>query len=152
MPRTLIDPVPLYVAAALGEIGVVEDMRPSKSLARIAEYHGATRGGEMPDDVPWCSSFLCWCFERAAVVSPRSKSAASWLTWGIGCTPRPYTVALFGRTGGSGYHVALALGLSGPNVYIIGGNQLNAVTIERRATKSVLAWRAPPLHAVPPVA
>lgn len=144
MPRAReLSPVPSYVAAALAEIGVVEDARPSKSLARIEEYHASTRGGEMPDDVPWCSSFLCFCFERAGYLSPRSKSASSWLTWGAPSTPRPYTVAVFARAGGSGYHCALALGLSGLWVYVLGGNQRNAVTIERRAVRDVHAWRAP---------
>jgi uncharacterized protein (TIGR02594 family) len=143
MPRTLIEPIPLYIAAALGELGVVEDARPSKSLARIEEYHAATRGGEMPDDVPWCSSFLCFCFERAGYLSTRSKSAASWLTWGAPSTARRYTVCVFQRAGGSGYHVALALGISGLYLFALGGNQRNAVTIERRLVRDVHAWRAP---------
>jgi uncharacterized protein (TIGR02594 family) len=154
MPRVLIEPVPLYIAAALGEIGVIEDTRPYKSAKRIEEYHAATTGGAMPDDVPWCSSFLCWCMERAGIRSTRSKAAASWLRWGAACAPRPWAVCVFGKlhedARGTG-HVALSLGLTSKYVYVIGGNQQNAVTIAQRATSEVLAWRIlAPVASTPP--
>jgi len=148
-PQNLIPPVPLYVAAALAELGVVEDARPFKSAARIEEYHAATVAGRALDDVPWCSSFLCFCFERAGILSTRSKAASSWLRWGTSCLPKPFAVCCFPKSdpdaGGTG-HVALSLGLSGSTVYVIGGNQSNRVSIMPRLARDVISWRAPDEH------
>lgn len=140
-PRPVI--VPRWVPIALGEIGVVEGRTPS----RIGEYHAVTRGGIAPDAVAWCSSFLCWVFEAAGVQSTRSKAAVSWLGWGEPCPVAEFgSVLVFGKAdrdaAGTG-HVGLCLGVSWTNVYVLGGNQANAVTIAMRRLPDVKAARRP---------
>lgn len=137
--------VPRWVSIALGEIGIVEDVRPGKSHPRIEEYHTYTRGGIALDDVPWCSSFCCFCMENSGITSTKSKTAATWATWGYACLPRAFAVVVFPKTdkdaGGSG-HVAIALGVSGREVYVVGGNQANKVSIAVREKKHAV-WRWP---------
>jgi uncharacterized protein (TIGR02594 family) len=144
--------IPRWLPIALGEIGVLEDTRPGMSNARIEMYHGATAGGPALDDVAWCSSWLCWVFEQARIRSPRSKRAADWQTWGIevpldqlqlyfGCVigfPKSDKDAV-----GSG-HVALDFGLSGNQVFALGGNQDNRIGIDIR-DKRKIAWARYPI-------
>jgi uncharacterized protein (TIGR02594 family) len=138
--------VPRWVAVALREIGVVEDVRPGKSHPRIEAYHAVTRGGASPDDVPWCSSLVCWTMEQAGIPSTRSKAAASWATWGEAVMPRLGAVVLFGKSDpdakGTG-HVGIALGVSGGEVYVLGGNQKNRVSVATRKVRDAVAWRWP---------
>lgn len=138
--------VPPWVAVALHEIGTVEDVRPGKSSPRIERYHAATRGGRAIDDVRWCSSWLCFVMEQAGITSTRSKTASSWLKWGDPSLPRLGAVCVFGKAdkdaGGTG-HVGLCLGVSGDEVYVLGGNQRNRVSVATRRVRDVVAWRWP---------
>lgn len=138
--------VPPWVAIALHEIGVIEDVRPNRSTSRIEAYHAVTRGGASPDDVPWCSSLVCWTMEEAGIASTRSKAAASWLTWGEGIPPRLGAIVVFGKgdrdAKGTG-HVGIALGVSGGEVYVLGGNQKNRVSVATRKVRDAVAWRWP---------
>jgi len=136
--------VPRWIPIALGEIGIVEDTRPGRSLARIEQYHAATRAGLATDDVPWCASFVSWVLEAAGVPSTRSKTAASYAAWGMSC-PWPFgAVVLFPRTDRdavSSGHVAFLLGVVGPDLYVLGGNQSNLVSIAtRKRAGAIVRW------------
>lgn len=144
--------VPAWVRIGLAEIGVVEDIRPGKSLPRIEDYHAVTYAGRTNDDVPWCSSFCCFLFESAGIRSTKSKTAASWANWGYTVPPRQFAVCVFGKVdrdaGGSG-HVGICLGISGKELYLLGGNQNQRVSIATRKLADVKTWRwpYPPLSA-----
>ena len=118
--------------------------------------HASTTMGEQPDSVPWCSSFvnrLCWMLRL-----PRSKSAAarSWLNVGVpvmGPSDDPtvgYDVVILKR--GSGEqpgpevidapgHVGLFAGFEGGKVLVLGGNQSDAVNIQRFDRSLILGMR-----------
>lgn len=144
-PPVTLD-VPVWVRVGLAEVGVVEDIRPGKSLARIEDYHAVTRGGRSPDDVSWCSSYLCFCFESAGIQSTKSKMAASWASWGYPTAPRQFAVVFFNKkdpdAGGTG-HVGICLGISGQELYLLGGNQSNKVSIATRKMADAHSWRWP---------
>lgn len=146
LPPTAIA-VPQWIRVALGEIGVIEDVRPGKSNPRVSQYHAITRAGAATDDVPWCASFVGFCLEMAGVTSTKSKAAASYATWGEACDS-PYfgSVIVFGKSDpdakGTG-HVGFCLGVSGPDVYVLGGNQNNRVSIATRKKSAIVATRWP---------
>lgn len=106
------------------------------------------------DEVPWCSAFVnyvAWLLR-----APRSKSllARSWLQVG---RPVPLTearigwdVVIFSRGSEpqpgpdviqAPGHVGLFAGLEGDDVLVLGGNQGNTVSIERRPRSRVLGVR-----------
>jgi len=136
---------PVWVDVARRELHVRE-RKGKASNPRISEYHAATRGGEAPDDVPWCSSFVCWCFEQVGIRSTRSKAASSWLTWGQECGLEPGAVVVFGKhdpdAKGTG-HVAFLMGVDGDKVLVLGGNQGDRVCMAWRPRASIVALRAP---------
>lgn len=146
LPPTAIV-VPRWISVALGEIGVREDTRPGASHPRIEQYHAITSAGPTVDDVPWCSSFVCWCMEMAGIRSTKSKAASSWLTWGIQArNPGLGAIAVLGKSDpdakGTG-HVGFCLGISGPELFLLGGNQNQRVGIDVRSVNKVIAWRCP---------
>jgi len=141
--------VPRWIPIALGELGVVEDTRPGQSNGRIEEYHAMTRAGRAHDDVAWCASFVSWVLEQSGIRSTRNKAAASYLSWGEECrdyTPPFGAVLVFGKRDkdakGSG-HVGFCLGVSGPTVFLLGGNQGDRVSIAPRMLADVVAMRWP---------
>lgn len=138
--------VPIWVRIGLAEIGVVEDVRPGRSTARIEDYHAVTFAGRSPDDVSWCSSFVAFVFESSGIRSTKSKTAASWATWGFEVPPRQFAVVFFDKkdpdAGGSG-HVGICLGISKNELYLLGGNQSNRVSIATRKLADVKTWRWP---------
>lgn len=98
------------------------------------------------DEVPWCSAFVnyvAWLLDL-----PRSKSLAarSWLNVG-----RPVTldeaecandIVIFSRGSNPAQgHVAIFDRLDGDGVFVLGGNQGDAVTVARFPASSVIGVR-----------
>ena len=160
LPPTAIV-VPPHLQVALGEIGVIEDIRPGRSNPRIEQYHALTAAGAAVDDVSWCASYVGWCLEMAGIKSTRSKSAASYATWGEPCLDTvlrdgswvydPSTMfgavalmAKFDKDAGGTGHVGFLMGVSGTDIFLCGGNQDNRVSIAVRKKANVVALRRAP--------
>jgi uncharacterized protein (TIGR02594 family) len=147
--------VPPWLAHALAEIGTLE-ISGTGSNPRIEEYHATTRGpATVKDDVPWCSSFQNWSFDRCGIEPTRSKAARSWLDWGIelqrpvlGCVCVLWREARKSAKG----HVGLWLGQDKRGVYLLGGNQSNAVNVMHYPHARVLdgGFRWPACYPLPP--
>lgn len=116
--------------------------------------HSLCTIGEVPDSVPWCSSWLnalAWMLRL-----PRSKSAAarSWLQVGVPVelhdAKAGYDVVILKRGGGgqpgpdvinAPGHVGLFAGLDHDNMLILGGNQSDAVNISLYPQDRILGIR-----------
>ncbi len=127
---------PAWYQIALHELGIHETPGP-KATARIVEYHAATTLKATSDEIPWCSSFLCWCIAQAGLHPTGSAAAHSWATWGEPSPLRTGAIVVLQhkQAGGdkttgsnSGYHVAFSTGeLSETHVRLLGGNQHDSV-------------------------
>jgi len=108
-------------------------------------------GEDVPDEVPWCSSFLNTIAWQLRL--PRSKSAAarSWLKVGMPIRLQDaavgYDVVVLNRGGpkdaalaGPG-HVGLFAGLVGSRVSLLAGNQGNGVSVASFRVADVLGVR-----------
>lgn len=139
------DPAPwLSVARQEMETGVHE-IPGTKHAARILEYHGTTTLKATADEVAWCSAFVNWCMLAAGIVGTRLATARSWLKWGH-VIPHPVpgciTVLTRGTDLASG-HVGFYVRTSGTRIYLLGGNQSNAITEAPFAQTRVLGYRWP---------
>lgn len=106
------------------------------------------------DEVPWCSAFVNFLAWQLDLPRSRSLAARSWLTVGAPVSfagaQRGFDVVVLRRAGGPGPevtdapgHVGLFRGL-GPasgQVYVLGGNQSNAVSVASFDARDVLGVR-----------
>lgn len=133
--------VPEWFKIAEKEIGVKEVANGDHP--RIIEYHMTTSLKATNDSIPWCSSFVSFCLERAGVVSTRSAWARSYLNWGVALdNPRMGCIVVFKRGIDSG-HVAFFVSEDQDSVLVLGGNQSNSVCIAEYSKDSLLGYRWP---------
>ncbi len=147
---------PYWLKKARIELGEKE-VDGQGSNPRIIQYHSFTKLGATDDQVPWCSSFVCFIMETNGIPSTQSAQARSWLDWGIpvekptlGCV----VVLSRGLNNNSG-HVGFLVAEVPGSVHILGGNQQNAVCVQAFPKIAVIGYRLPPdeywsPHAVDP--
>lgn len=137
-----------WFATALGELGVKE-IPGDRDNPRIVEYHSVTTLAAEADETPWCSSFVCWCLERAGVAHTRDARARSYEDYGDALTApiRGCIVVLSRGTNPRHGHVAFLDRVDGDGLILLGGNQGNAVSRKRYPRSRVVAYRWPDLDA-----
>lgn len=144
------DPAWLKEAFALeGLREIVGGAHERKILDFFAE---AGHGWVKDDETAWCAAFVHAMLGRAGLKGTGSLAARSYLGWGAKTAkPQRGDVAVFkrGRSAWQG-HVAFFLGEGGAHVWVIGGNQSNAVTVARYPRSSLLGYRRPPGRSKPP--
>jgi uncharacterized protein (TIGR02594 family) len=138
-----IDP-PRWFTIAEGEIGVSEVAGPGNNL-RIVQYHQSTTLRATEDSVPWCSSFVNFCVEKAGIPGTDSASARSWLSFGrkldtsrLGCI----VVLRRGPNPNNG-HVGFFAGESASHLRLLGGNQSDQVKFSNFPKSMLLTYRWP---------
>ena len=111
---------------------------------RIVDYFRRVGHANVQDDeTPWCAAFVGACLERAGLRSTRSLAARSYLDWGVEASAPSFgaiVVLSRGRDPALG-HVGFLVGSTHDHVYLLGGNQSNAVTVEAFDRRRVLGWR-----------
>lgn len=137
----MIEPIiPPWMEVAIKELGVSEVPGPGNN-PRIVDYHRSTSSGPSDDEIPWCSSFVNFCFKQAGIKGTNSKAARSWLGWGYKITyPVFGCVVVTSRgTNPAQGHVGFWVG----NGKILGGNQGDKVSIASFDRFRVLCYRLP---------
>ena len=139
---------PPWLTLAAAEIGVREVAGAGTNPVIAGYWRDARLRGIKDDAVPWCAGFACAMLERAGFKSPRADSATSFLSWGVLLQkPQLGCIAVFRRQGGG--HVGFVCGVYEGGVYLLAGNQGDAVNIARmpladKAGKPLLAgYRMP---------
>lgn len=126
---------------AKGEIGQTE-VPGQKHNPRVVEYHQATSLQATSDEVPWCSSFVNWCFKTAGQKGTGSAAARSWLNWGDQLKqPIEGCVVVLRRGAPPSGHVGFFVRQQGAVVYVLGGNQSDQVKISAYKASDVLSYR-----------
>ena len=132
--------VPLWLLIGLEELGQ-EEIPGSGSNSRIDEYL-KTVGQPGDDSIPWCAAFVNWTLFKAGMSYPGKPDARSLLGYGkkidkfrLGC------IAVFER-GSEGWqgHTGYPLDISGGYVKLLGGNQMNRVTVEIYSLSKLLGY------------
>lgn len=113
---------------------------------RIVEMFKAVGHTAIKDDeVAWCAAFVGACLERSKRASMRSLRARSYLEWGHPAgRARHGAIAVLSRGSNPALgHVGFVLGETETQVFLLGGNQSNAVTVAAFAKSRVLDYRWP---------
>lgn len=135
-----------WMPIALRELGVMETPGPG-STSRIVSYHAACTLHATDDAVPWCSAFTGWVLAQAGLVPTHNAMARSWTHWGRAMdllNPYGAITVLARPDGGSGSgHVGFCLDADGPDLWLLGGNQHDSVSIARFPVSRMIACRWP---------
>lgn len=122
---------------AAGTIGTKEYKGAGKSNPEVEMYHAYAREDNdltkgMSDDVPWCSSVNCYWHEMVGMGSTNSKTAKSWLKWGVSTLKNPTygDSVVFDRGGWKG-HVGIIVSWNSQYVWVLGGNQSDAINVTK---------------------
>jgi uncharacterized protein (TIGR02594 family) len=139
---------PRWMDIARGELGVKEAPGAADN-PRVVEYHAATSLHSADDETPWCSAFANWCMAQAGLEGTNSAAARSWLKWGEACEPKlgAVTVLWRGKPTAATGHVGFFVKADASFVWLLGGNQGDAVSIQPFPRHRVLAYRWPALIA-----
>lgn len=131
-----------WLSRARRSIGVKEIPGP-KHNAVILKWWGLIRAQYTDDETPWCAGFVGGVLEEVGIRSTRSASSLSYLTYGQPLTdPIPGAIAVKRRKGGG--HVTFVAGSDGKgNLWCVGGNQNDAVTMALYPAKVFEAFRWP---------
>lgn len=128
---------------ALGEYGT-QEIVGAKHNQRVLEYFAKTGNSWVHDDeTAWCAAFVGFCLETGGIASTKKLNARSYLTWSQPTlTPKLGDIVVFQRDNSPVLgHVAFVIKISGDSIYVLGGNQANAVNIEKMSLKDVLGYR-----------
>lgn len=135
---------PAWLVEARKLIGTKEIAGPTHNNWIAKGWARLGAGWFNDDETPWCGLFVAHCMEAAGQSYPGKgmfARAKSWADWGKSTPLRLGCVVVFGRQGGG--HVGFAVGESASNLYILGGNQSNAVNITPIAKSRAIAYRWP---------
>jgi len=145
--------VPDWIRIADGEMGQAEVPGASHNLriVRYARDIGCT--WVESDEVPWCAGFVGACLQRAGLEHTGSMLARSYLNWGVECGPVKHAVVVLRRGNDPrAGHVGFLVERRDGKVYLLGGNQGNAVSIAAYMETDVLGYRWPADAAAPVLA
>lgn len=137
---------PKWMTIARSEIGTKE-IPGTRHNHKIVQYFADAGHNEVTDDeTAWCAAFVGSCLERSGEASTRMLTARSYLKWGVPVDePRPGDVVVFWRDSPNSWkgHVAFFVEKKGGTIYVLGGNQLNAVNIKAYSASTLLGYRRP---------
>ncbi|MEM9859402.1 MAG: TIGR02594 family protein [Bacteroidota bacterium] len=130
---------------ALREYGNKEITGNDHNL-QVVKYF--TETGDTPirdDETPWCSAFVNWCAMMGGYVRTKKLNARSWLEVGSNVDEKPLLgdIVIFWREKEDSWkgHVGIFINKVGDDIYTIGGNQSNQVSIAPYNASRLLGFR-----------
>lgn len=146
--RTVLANDPPWLQSAFADLGTKEGAGAKNNIDVLAYYKSVGRGDVKSDSVPWCAAFAGHHLVNADVAIPAAKHALlarQYATVGVN-TQRPRRGDLvICRRGTSKFqgHVGFYLGKDASHVWVLGGNQSDAVTVTKISLARVLEYRRP---------
>lgn len=136
---------PAWLDHAWREAGVRETPGAASNERIVQFFREVGHPTIASDETPWCAAFVGACLERAKLRSTRSLLARSYLNWGTPLqSPKLGAVAVLSRGSDPGQgHVGFVVGGSEGRIFLLGGNQQNAVTVQSFETSRLLGFRWP---------
>ncbi len=133
------------IKIAASQIGVKEisGIKHNMTIVKYSQDIGLSWIND--DETPWCAIFVNWCLFKAKLPFLKSASARDCLKLGIEVNdPKPGDIVVFWRESKEGTkgHVGIFLGFDiASNIFCLGGNQGNQVSISTYRIDTVLGFR-----------
>ncbi len=136
---------PDWLLWAWREIGVREVSGANDNARIVDMFKDVGHTSVDNDEVAWCAAFLGACLERSGRLSTRSLMARSYLQWGRQLdTARPGAIAVLSRGSNPALgHVGFIVGEADAHIFLLGGNQDDAVSVTAFEKSRVLSYRWP---------
>ena len=136
---------PAWLQAAWAEFGVREGAGADDAPQVLRYFREAGHSEIAHDATPWCAAFVGAMLKRAGLEGTGSLLARSYLGWGEAIDDaRSGAVVVLSRGDDPGAgHVGLYVGAAGDRVFLLGGNQGDAVSVEAFDAGRVLGYRWP---------
>lgn len=134
------------LAAARGYLGLEEwpGARHNPEILRLWELAGM--GWVEDDETPWCAAFANAVVAQVGLTGTGKANARSFGQWGAEVplwSAQPGDIAVLWRGSPDGWqgHVGIVERVDGQLIYLVGGNQGNAVTVQGYAAQRLLSIR-----------
>lgn len=136
---------PLWLVKAFTYLNIDEKPGPASNPEIVAFYQDAGAPTIKDDATPWCAAFVGAILERSNIQSTKSLLARSYLKWGIPLDePKTGAIAVFKRgTSTTNGHVGFVISHNNQEIFILGGNQSDAVNITPYNKSQLLGLRWP---------
>ena len=136
---------PAWLAQAWAELGQREVGGRNDNPHILSYFRELGFSDIEHDEVAWCAAFVGACLERSGLPSTRQLLARSYLDYGEKLDePRVGAIAILSRGGDASQgHVGFCVGEARDKIFLLGGNQGDAVTVEGFDHLRVLAIRWP---------
>lgn len=136
---------PVWLDHAWQEAGVRETPGPASNSRILQFFRDVGHADVTSDEVAWCAAFVGACLERAGLRSTRSLLARSYLDWGVPiANAKLGAVAVLSRGSDPGQgHVGFVVGAAKDQLFLLGGNQKDAVTVQSFPMGRLLGLRWP---------
>jgi len=132
------------VLAALEFYGESPIAGPQANEQIVAFLDTTTYPKGHSDEVPWCSAFLVYLFQKCGIATQANAAAVSWLNFGEKQSePQLGDVVVLGWPVGAvaNHHVGLFIREVQNGIYILAGNQNNTVDIALWKKADVLGYQ-----------
>lgn len=136
---------PAWLQAAWAELGVREGQGAADSPKVLAYYREAGQPAIKHDEVAWCAAFAGAMLARAGLTGTGSLMARSYLDWGSPLeqgVPGAIAVLTRGDDPNAG-HVGFLVGEAAGQIYLLGGNQDDAVSVAAFDARRLIGYRWP---------
>lgn len=138
-------PIPKHMEIALGLIGTKEfPGKPSNPI--IDQFFRDAGFPKWKDDVPWCAVFVASMLKRAGLSNEVAKDHWAWAA-SYAKLGRKLTEPVYGcvgvKTRNGGGHVGFVVAANSATIWLLGGNQGDAVSIAAFPRKTFTAFRLP---------
>lgn len=143
---------PAY-ALAEADTGVVE-WREGHNPKVVQYFADVGHGWVQDDETAWCAAFVGAMLKRAGMPHTGKLNARSYLDWGNEVDlheAREGDIVVFWRGSPDDWrgHVGFFVRQDGDHIYVLGGNQLNAVNVLAYPASRLLGVRRSPVSRVP---
>ncbi|MBS0237314.1 MAG: TIGR02594 family protein [Proteobacteria bacterium] len=136
---------PAWLEAAWAEFGVREISGKENSAEILRYFREAGDTNVESEETPWCAAFAGAMLKRAGCEGTGSLLARSYLDWGLSLEePRLGAIAVLARGDDpAAGHVGFLIGTTGEKLYLLGGNQNDAVSVAAFDAARLLGFRWP---------